>query len=362
MAFFDGFDISMDKNPKKEVKKLPTSTKNSRGASSLRIADRSPSYNPVKDKPSITRLEERSISMRGPSIPQPVTATKIAKTVVDTNFEDSIFNEFETLTLEEREEVKHLLRQMDFSRTPTLMTFGDTVLFRMSKISDKLLLLSKGTDVNMMEHLINIRRAISSVGQTELLNKGAWGVIKGMFSLSAPRTDLQNALDNVDCATRKVEHVLPKVEEHVEKINELNNENEEATRHLLVFIIATKIALKMFVDRLRPEIAKEGQVMNKILQDVDLSKNVLEGRLAALLEAKISANLTPAQIQLMRTTYADSADLARNIIHGFVTTWKSHCATAIAILDSDDKSNFGSVAGDIIVTRDEIVKEIDKLL
>lgn len=326
----------------------------------------------AKLKPKVDSKKKNTFVSKGikkshntPSVVGPSKMKKDSVVVletIDTNFDDSVFSQYDNVGIEDRYEIRVMLRSINFGDSSTIMNFGDESLKELSGITSALLSLSETNDFDIEEDLDRIKYYVTSVNEKEVLNTGFLGLVKKMFSLDPSLDSIKASLTKVEMYSKKVESKLPDLIEHIKKIEKINKINHESMRKLNNYIIACKIAIDVYSSTIKPKLIETKGNMDDfdiILHNMDFSCDALQMRLNSLLNAKVDSDTTFVQIQTMMTAYAHTHHVSKDIILGLVTTWKSYCATLISHLSKNDNDGFGEIAGDLMITKDKIVKVID---
>lgn len=259
---------------------------------------------------------------------------------INSQYIDKVIDNYGKFSLEEYQRIRELLKDFDFSSLRLMLEFGDAVQQKYSEMHSKMLSLTSNGHVNIEIHLNEIAKIITAIDYEDLVESPSmW---KSLFSGLSVREKLAIAIKSIEASVHYVEKMIPDLMHHIDALQTIEKGFISLDKELHCHIIALKIAIKYNQDELDNE---------KI--------DVLTKRLNSLLQNSMDNQSIPMQISLMKTTLINKTENAKNTILGLVATWKSHCSTALAVLES--KKSLGGLAGDIIATRDKLLNVLDKV-
>lgn len=269
--------------------------------------------------------------------------------VSDEYFEKNI-DAFGKFPLHEYEHIKRMVLNFDFKSVRYILDFGESIQKQYSQLSEDMLRMTSTGRIDIEKYLNEIIVSINSFGQDELLgNIGIFKSISFMMSNISIEDRLKRALNEVDKSVHYIENTIPLMSENVDNLDKIESRFVILDKELHHHIIVIKIILQYFREN----------SMDSNIKKISDKRDYLSTRLDSLLQSSITGQLTPEQIKLMRNTYVQKIESARNTILSLVASWKSYCSSALSMLESGNR-NIGGLVGDIISSRDKILSAIEK--
>lgn len=269
--------------------------------------------------------------------------------VSDEYFEKNI-DAFGKFPLHEYEHIKRMVLDFDFKSVRYILDFGEPIQKQYSQLSEDMLKMTSTGRVDIEKYLNEIVVSINSFGQDELLgNIGIFKSISFMMSNLSIEDRLKKALNEVDKSVHYIENTIPIMSDNVDNLDKIESRFVILDKELHHHIIVIKMMLLYFREN----------SMDADIKKISDKRDYLNTRLDSLLQSSITGQLTPEQIKLMRNTYVQKIESARNTILSLVASWKSYCSSALAMLESGNK-NIGGIVGDIIASRDKLLSAIEK--
>ena len=252
-----------------------------------------------------------------------------------------------TLTPEELEKAKELARNLDETKSQTVITYGANAQERLSAFSQNVLSNVQSKDLGevgstLTDLMYNIQEANPDdlLAENKSIFRRLFGKVKrSIFEISQRYQDLGSGIDKI---SEKLNIEQKGLIEDNEMLDGLYNENLNYFKALNVYIAGAELKLQELDDTLIPE-AKQKALANQddmlavqSVQDLEAYKNRLDKRAHDLRLARQMTIQQAPQIRLIQNTNQELAEKIQTSINTAIPLWKNQVTIALTLLKQKD--------------------------